>query len=69
MATIYVFRNKLVPGRYDIFVEATNLGGGKMDGRILPWRIARHAIDPEAYIAMARASFTDWCARNPELTG
>jgi hypothetical protein len=61
---LIVVRDTERPPRYKIILNPVSLGGGAMEGTPLTWPTARRACDPEAYAYLARATFTDWCARN-----
>lgn len=69
--TIFVVRCPDVPGAYRLVFKVP-VTHPKFPGvvigereRVLPWRQARATMDPEQYADVCRASFADWCARNP----
>lgn len=55
-------RDLVRPGRYLIAeVQQTN-PDGSVDGQPIAWRDFRAQADPDAFVAFARYTFSDWCA-------
>lgn len=69
--TVYLVRDPDRPGRYWLAVNMRMMPNEKgeltPETMVIPWRDAKRRLDLDAYYDLCRMSFSDWCARNPEL--
>lgn len=66
--TVWLLRDRKRPGRYMLARRCDPRPAAKIaegdDIEIIPWRVARKIMNPEAFYELCHLSFSDWTASN-----